>query len=300
MSAARSGRFRRLSGWLWASAAVFFWGVMFPVGDLLMKKGSMPPESVGFFRYVLAFPPLFLAGAAASGWRSMVPHGPREWFETAVLGLIGSAAMADLLFAAQRSVSSVNASLLEAYVPMQVMALSFLGGAPVTRRRVASVALGFAGCMLVLKAVDASGIRLAALSRGDALVFLSGLCWAVYTALGRGPSRRMGGPAFTVWTVFFGAFWLFVRGAAAGALPAPPATLLEWKCILFLALFPTGISFLGWNQAQKSLSLAQLGFMEYVPPVVAAATAACAFGEAVTPLQWLGMAIVLLSAKILD
>ena len=292
-----AGRGRKAAAWAWALAAVVCWGVMFPVGDLLMKEGGMAPASVGAFRYLLASPALLGAAFALHGRRAL-PRGAREWAAVALLGLVGSAAMAELLFIAQTTVASVNASLLEAYVPMQVLVLSALGGARTTARQIAGVALGFAGSLLVLRAADFGGVRLGALSRGDLLVFLSGFCWAVYTAMGRPVARRLGGLPFTGWTVLAGGLWLLLWQFATGETPTPPSTRLEWGCILFLAAFPTGVAFLGWNEAQKGVSLHHLSFLEYFPPLVAAATGAAFFGEGVTPCQWLGIAVVIASAAL--
>ena len=287
-----------LSAWLWAAAAVVCWGVMFPVGDLLMKEGSMPPAAVATSRYLIAAPILFAAGFARHG-RLMMPRGAREWLALAALGLVGSAAMALLLFRAQELVPSVNASLMEAYVPMQVLVLAMLGGARTTWRHVAGIALGFAGCLLVLRALDGSGLRLGALSRGDLFAFLSSACWAVYTAWGRPLARRLGGLPFTAWTVLFGGLWLLAWQFAAEGGPAVPSTGLEWRCVLFLAVFPTAVAFLGWNEAQKGVSLAHLSFLEYFPPLVAAIAGVLFFGEEITAWQWLGIAVVILSARLL-
>ena len=295
---ARPSRKDRAAAWLWAAAAVVCWGVMFPVGDLLMKEGSMPPAAVATSRYLLASPILFAAGFARHG-RRMLPRGARDWLALAALGLVGSAAMALLLFRAQELVPSVNASLMEAYVPMQVLILAMLGGARTTWRHVAGIALGFAGCLLVLRALDGSGLRLGALSRGDLFAFLSGACWAVYTAWGRPLARRLGGLPFTAWTVLLGGLWLLAWQFAAGGGVAVPRTGLEWRCVLFLAVFPTGVAFLGWNEAQKGVSLAHLSFLEYFPPLVAAVAGVLFFGEKITAWQWLGIAVVILSARLL-
>ena len=286
------------ASWLWAWAAIVCWGVMFPVGDLLMKEGSMPPASVGAARYLLSAP-AFLAAGFATRRRAMLPHGLRDWISLSLFGLIGSAAMALLLFHAQESIPSVNASLMEAYVPMQVLVLAMLGGSRTTWRHVASVAAGFAGCLLVLRALDGSGFRLADLSRGDLFAFLSALCWAIYTAWSRPLVSRLGSLPFTAWTVLFGGLWLVVWQIACGAGVVVPRTGLEWRCILFLAAFPTGIAFYGWNAAQKGVSLARLSFLEYFPPLVSAIAGVLFFGERITGWQWLGIAVVILSQRLL-
>lgn len=287
-----------VGAYLWALAAIICWGVMFPVADLLMKRGAMEPASVGMMRYLLATPILLGCGLLARGRRAMFPRRALDWLWLSLLGLVGSAAMALLLFIAQRTVAPVNASLLEAYVPMQVILLGFLGGRRTPWRQLASVAVGFAGSLLVLRAIDGGGIRLAALGRGDLLVFLSGLCWAVYTAWGRGLSNRLGGIVFTTWTVFFGGVWLALWQLATGSVPTLPHTALEWRCVLFLAAFPTGVAFLGWNEAHKGVSLAHLSFMEYFPPLVAALCDVAFFHGSVTAWQWAGIAVVLAAARL--
>lgn len=291
------GRGKKAAAWAWALAAVICWGVMFPVGDLLMKEGRMAPSSVGAFRYLFAAPAL-LAAAFATHGRKAFPSGVRDGVAVALLGLVGSAAMAELLFIAQETVASVNASLLEAYVPMQVLVLSALCGGRTTARQIAGVALGFAGSLFVLRAADFGGLRLGVLSRGDLFVFLSGLCWAIYTALGRPVARRLGGLPFTAWTVLAGGLWLLLWQGANGERPTPPSSRLEWGCVLFLAAFPTGIAFLGWNEAQKGVALHHLSFLEYFPPLVAAAFGAAFFGETATPCQWFGLAVVIASAAL--
>ena len=286
------------AAWLWAWAAVICWGVMFPVGDLLMKEGAMPPASVGAARYLLASPAFLAAGFAICG-HAMWPRKVLDWLALALFGLVGSAAMALLLFRAQELVPSVNASLMEAYVPIQVLVLGMLGGVPTTGRHVASVVFGFAGCLLVLRALDDNGLRLAALSRGDLYAFLSAFCWAIYTAWSRPVVKRLGSLPFTGWTVLFGGLWLVVWQVASGNGVTVPCTGLEWRCVLFLAAFPTGIAFFGWNAAQKGLSLARLSFLEYFPPLVAAVAGVLFFGERITAWQWLGIAVVILSQRLL-
>ena len=288
----------RIQGYLWATAAVVCWGAMFPVGDALMKDGSLPPVTVGMLRYLLATPVLLGVGCLLHGPHAMLPRGARDWLLLCILGLVGGAAMAQLLFMAQRSVASVNASLLEAYVPVQVLLLGLLEGKRLGSRRVLSIALGFLGTLLILRAIDGDGIQLAALRRGDLLIFLSGLCWSIYTAWGRGLAKRLGGIAFTAWTVFFAGLWLLLLHAPLRVAPALPHGAVEWGQILFLAIFPTGIAFFGWNEAQKTVPLPHLSFMEYFTPFVAALCAVAFRDDTVTAWQWLGIAIVIGSAAL--
>ena len=294
----RRPAFQTLSGYLWALAAVFFWGAMFPVGDFLMKSETLHPASVGMLRYLIATPVLLGIGCLRLGPRAMLPASARDWLLLCVLGLVGGAAMAQLLFMAQRTIASVNASLLEAYVPIQVVLLGLLEGKRIGARRLASIAFGFLGTLLILRALDGEGLQLGALRRGDLLIFLSGLCWSIYTAWGRGLARRLGGLAFTAWTVFFAGLWLLLLHAPLGIVPTLPHRAAEWGGVLFLALLPTSVSFFGWNEAQKTVPLAHLSFLEYFTPFVAAVCAVAFRHDVITAWQWIGIAVVIASAAL--
>ena len=60
----------------------------------------------------------------------------------------------------------------------------------------------------------------------------------------------------------------------------------------------SGVAFCGWNEAQKTLPLGRLSFLEYFTPLVAALCAVLFLGEGVTPWQWLGIAVVIASARL--
>ncbi len=281
----------------WGFLSILFWGVMFPVGKALMESGDVAASTVAMLRFLIASPVLFAAGFALHG-KAMVPHGRRDWAALAALGLVGASMMALLLFLAQPSVSSVGASLLEAYVPVQVLLIGIVAGRGTTAKQVAGIVLGFVGCLFVLRAIDGGGLRLESLSWGDLLIFLSGLCWSLYTYLGRPVIRRIGSFPFSAWTILFGGLWLLVYNLVSGVGLEVPSTGANWGRVLFLAFFPTCLSFYGWNAAQKGMSLSHLAFMEYFTPLVAAIFGLLFLGEAVTAWQWLGIAIVIVSAKL--
>ena len=282
-------------GYLWAGVAVLFWGLMFPVGRSLMAREVMEPSVLAAARFLLAAPLLLGAAWRAEG-RGMFPKGVKEWAGVAWFGLEGAAMMALLLFKAQGEIPALNASLLEAYVPLQVLAMGLVASRRVRWRQVLSVVLGFVGSLLVLRALDGRGLRLGRLAAGDGLIFLSGLCWAVYTLWGRGLARRMGGLAFTAWTVLAGGLWLAAANWAMGVDWRLPAAGADWVRVAFLAVFPTGLSFLGWNMAQKTVPVERLSYMEYFTLLVAALGGMLLLGESVTGWQWVGVGVVILSA----
>lgn len=289
-----------LRGYLWGLLAVILWGIMFPAGTAIMQARCTTPAGLGMLRYLIAGAFLLPVGCLLLGPGAMFPRRAADWPLLALAGLVGASLMCGLLFLAQQTIPSVNASLLEAYVPLLVLVFSL----PFDRRRpslrlVFSILLGFAGTLLVLRAVTLGGLQLAALSRGDLYIFLSGLCWAVYTAWGRPLARRMGGIPFTAWTCVFGGLWFLLWNVLCGPRPFPlPASALHWGLVLFLALGPAALAYLGWNAAQRHLTVNQLAFLEYFAPAVAALAGLFFLREPVTVLQWVGIAVVILSARL--
>ena len=113
-----------------------------------------------------------------------------------------------------------------------------------------------------------------------------------------GLARRLGGLAFTAWTVFFAGLWLLLLHAPLGIVPTLPRGAPEWGGVLFLALLPTSVSFFGWNEAQKTVPLAHLSFLEYFTPFVAAVCAVAFRHDVITAWQWIGIAVVIASAAL--
>lgn len=283
------------AGLAWALLAVLGWGIMFPVGRVLMASRALSPESVAAARYLLAAPLLFVLSFFREGRRTFPPR-LRDWPLLAFWGLVGSALMAWLLFCAQRTVPVVNASLLEAWVPLLVMLIGLPLGDSFSPRRLAAIVLGFLGVLLVLRILGPGGFRIHTLARGDLLILLSGLCWSLYTVFGGPLARRLGALPFTAWTVLFGGLWILAGSLLFRRPLALPPDASSWLFVGVLALCPTALSFFAWNEAQRHLPLERLAFLEYFTPVVAALLGLVWPGEPVSPVQWFGMLLILLSS----
>lgn len=287
-----------LAGYGLGALAVLLWGVMFPVGTELMADGRIAPMVLGFWRYALASLALLPLSALAAPPGRRFPRGAKEFAACALFGLVGATAMCGLLFKAQETVSSLNASLLEAYVPILVMLLLRPATGPLPFRRWLAVWLGLAGTLLVLQAVTLDGIQLSRLGTGDLYIFLSGLSWAVYTAFARPWTARLGSLVFTAWSAAFGALGFLAAALARGEAVALPAEGRIFGMVAFLAFGPAACAYWAWNAAPKFIPVHSLAFLEYFAPAVAALAAWLARGEPVTWLQAAGLAVILVAARL--
>jgi drug/metabolite transporter (DMT)-like permease len=200
---------------------------------------------------------LALAVVAARGGLGLLRQGPLAWAH-GVGGLFGYHA---LYFAALALAPAVEANLLNYLWPLLIVLLSApILGLRLGPRRLAGVALGFAGCVLLVGAG-------ASFPPGAALGFLAAagcaLVWSVYSVT----SKRMQ----AVPTEAVAGFCL------ATALLAGITHLLfettvvpdarQWLAVLLLGAGPLGAAFFLWDSGMKRGDPRLLGTLAYAVPV---------------------------------
>jgi len=240
----------------------------------LLARGTagLPPLQVT----ALAFT---VAGLLATGWLALrgglgaLRQPPIAWVH-GVGGLFGYHA---LYFAALAWAPPVEASLINYLWPLLIVLLSApLLGLRLGPRRLAGVALGFAGCALVV----GPG---AAFPPGAAPGFLcaaaAALTWAVYSVTAR---RLSAVPTEAV------AGFCLGSGLLAGlahlgfeAWVAPDAR--QWAAILLLGLGPVGAAFFLWDRGMKRGDPRLLGTLAYAVPVASTLLLLLAGEGALTP-----------------
>lgn len=138
----------------WFVALAAIWGCSF----WFMKVGlrGLSAVEVAFWR--LALGALALAAIAAVT-RTPMPRGRRTWWDLALIGGLGNS-LPFLLFAyGETHVSSVLAGIINAATPLATIAftLAVFRDEPASRHRLAGLALGFAGVLVVLGVWDGVG-----------------------------------------------------------------------------------------------------------------------------------------------
>ncbi len=117
----------QIKGLAWALLSVFFWGTMFPVGRFLIGGQRIDPVSLGILRFAVGGTALFLTGLLLYR-KKMFDLTRAEWCRLPFQGLVGASMMALLLFLAQKEIPVINASMLEAIVPLQIFVISLCLG----------------------------------------------------------------------------------------------------------------------------------------------------------------------------
>jgi len=149
--------------------------------------------------------------------------------------------------------------------------------------KVAGLALGFAGAVLVVtRGRLSAGLLALPSTRGDLLILASTLNWAIYTVLGRGTLHRLGSLRATTGTMFLG--WLMlaplflrVEGWREYAALSPSGV----AALLFLGIGPAGLGYLFWYGALERVETSRVAAFLYLEPLVTLAAAVALLHEPV-------------------
>jgi drug/metabolite transporter (DMT)-like permease len=200
---------------------------------------------------------LALGVVAARGRLGALRQGKLAWAH-GVGGLFGYHA---LYFAALALAPAVEANLLNYLWPLLIVLLSApILGLRLGPRRLAGVALGFAGCALL---VGAGASFPAGAALGFACAVGCAVVWAVYSVT----SKRMA----AVPTDALAGFCIATALLAGAAHLAFETTVVpdarQWLAVLLLGAGPLGAAFFLWDAGMKRGDPRLLGTLAYAVPV---------------------------------
>lgn len=169
--------------------------------------------------------------------------------------------------------------------------------------KIVAVVLSLVGCALVANALDASLWAQNAL--GILTGLLSGLCYAVYSLMGRSASQCGLNPWTTLFYIFgFAAIFILIANLGIGRfLPGGAVhtsellwlgnSLSGWGVLLTLALIPTLFGYGLYNVSLKHLPSSVANLIMTSEPVFTAIVAYFMFEEMLTPIQIIGAVLIL-------
>ena len=272
------------------------WGINFSVikGAISGPDAPFSPIAFNAIRFVVAAITLL-----AMLWRAgdALPASPRDWLAIFGLGLLGNSLYQVLFIAGLNRTSPASSSLIVATTPVIV---ALIGVALRLERLTAlawlGIGLSFAGIVIVVLGNEsgAAGSPGELSLIGDVLVLCSTTVWAVYTTVAAPMLRRYSATTVTSLSL------------AAGTLPLvlialPDLIRLNWSAVpvagwvgaVYSGMFALAVGYSVWNRGVKNLGGARTAVYSNLIPVVAAAVAWIARGDALTVYHLIGAAIIL-------
>ena len=269
---------------------VLIWGVNFSVLKVLLRE--FEPLALNALRFPMAAVALWILVRRLDG--SSKPD-PEDLRRIITLGLLGNVAYQLCFIFGVDSTFAGNASLLLATTPVWTLFLSSVAG---HERPGGWVVIGVAGTLIgifmVITGSRDTGTLASPTTRGDLLILIASMLWAMYTVGGRKPVTRYGALRVTAWTLWVATPIIFLMGLP-GLMRTDLRTITPeaWIGVTYAGLLGIGLAYLLWYRAVERIGNNRTAVYSNLVPVAALITAWIWLGEVPTTLQLIGAAVIL-------
>jgi drug/metabolite transporter (DMT)-like permease len=258
---------------LWAGNAV--------VGRLV--AGVVPPLTLNFLRWAIAF--VLLLPLAAWVMKRSSPLWPRIK-RFALLGLLGIGMYNVLQYAALKTSTPLNVTLVASSIPVFMLALGALFfGQRIRGAQAAGAALSIAGVLVVLARGDVAHLAEVRFVIGDLLMLVATAAWAWYSWLltkpGDPPEIRSDWAAMLMAQLVPGVMWSALFAGGEWMFSAPT---MQWSwglvaALAYVAIAPAIVAYRCWGLGVQRVGPAVAGFFSNLTPLFAALFSSAFLGE---------------------
>jgi drug/metabolite transporter (DMT)-like permease len=271
-------------------AAVVMWGINFSFIKIALRELS--PNAFNGWRISLTAVG-FLVLLALSGQGFRVPR--RDFWKLLLLGVAGNAVYQAIFIHGASQTSAASSSLILSTSPIFVALLSaVLGIERIHWAAWLGIFVSVAGLFIVITA-NAGGLRLSGTDmRGDALILLGTIFWAVGTVLAKPFLETMTPLKYSAITVALGAlFYIPTTMKDMLAVSYGAVSLKAWLCLVLSALFGLIIGYLIWYYSVRRVGNARTAAYNNLTPIFTALFAAWLLGERLSLIQAVGAVVIL-------
>lgn len=264
------------------------WGCTFVNSKILILHG-MSPEEIFTVRFIIAYLCIWIFTP-----RRLFADNLRDEARMALLGITGGS----LYFVAENTAIGIsyvnNVSFIVCTAPLAttLLAIAIFRDVHATWKIITASILAVIGVGMVIF----NGHFVLHLNPlGDALALCACLCWAVYSLLLRGVSKRYGA-VFITRKVFFYGLLTMLPFFAVKPWTFPLAKFTDtavWGNLLFLGLVASYICFLLWSWVTKKIGALKTTNYVYLNPISTVIVSAIFLDEPMTPMAFIGSLLIL-------
>jgi drug/metabolite transporter (DMT)-like permease len=268
--------------------AVTFWAGNFLIGRAV--RADVPPVALAFGRWVGASL-ILLPFAGRAAWRQraeLLRHLP----VTLALSFLGVTTFNTLIYLGLQTTTALNAFLLQALMPVLIVAMGVaLFRERLGARQAAGLLVSLAGAVWVIVQGRPARLSTLDLAPGDLLVLLAVVSYAAYSVLLRRRPRLDGLPfafvTFVLGSAMLAPFWAW-EAAVRPFEPNRDALL----ALGYVMLFPSVLSYLAFNRGVDLIGSTRAGVYLHLMPVLGSVGAVVLLGEAFRVHHAIGVALV--------
>ncbi len=162
--------------------------------------------------------------------------------------------------------------------------------------QIAGIGLATIGVLLVISEGDISSLSIGEFGNyGDFLILISAINWAVFSVISRRGLENH--PAALMMFYVMAAGWLMISipfFTGTGVNDLQSISFSSLLGVLFLGIFCSGIAYIFWYDALKSIPASQVGVFLYLEPLIAVILAAYLLGENIYLASLIGGILILI------
>lgn len=269
---------------------VLFWSGNMVVGRAL--RDAVPPMSLALARWMLAF--LLTLPFAWPHRHTLRGLSRAKWGVLLVLGVLGIGAYNTLAYLALVHTTATNAALLNSFIPIAIIAITWFMGHRATLVESIGVAISFGGVMTIVGRGDPAVLAGLSLNVGDLWMLGAVLSWALYTIGLRWRPAGLHPMALLAVLTMIGlvvlvplAGWELSQGAQ---LHLSAASLAG---VAYTGIFPAFLGYVFYNRAVGEVGASRGGLFIHLMPAFSTILATVFLGEIPRTYHFLGIALIL-------
>lgn len=276
--------------YLLLTLTVLFWS-----GNMVLGRGiraDVPPLALAFWRWAIAF--VLVLPLALPHLKSQWPLLRRGWQPLILLGLLGVGGYNTFAYLALQETTATNATLLNSFIPIATIAISwaFLGK-HLRRPQALGVAISLAGALTIISRGDPGVLARLNLNVGDVWMLVAVLDWAIYTVAlawrpaGVHPMLMLGATIAIGLAALAPAYaWEIAQGRQIN---------VHWGSLASLAyvgIFPSFVGYIFYNRGVAEVGANKASLFIHLMPVFGTLLSAIFLGEIPRWYHYAGIALI--------
>ena len=269
-----------------------FWSGNMVVGRAV--RGDVPPFSLAFWRWTIAF--LLTLPLALPHLRAQWPILRQNWRAVVILGLLGVGGYNTLAYIALQFTGATNASLLNSFIPVATIALSWM----FLHKRLhgiewLGVAISLAGVTTIIARGEFATLAALTFNIGDLWMLGAVAVWALYTI---GLQWRPAGVQPMLMLAAFTAVGLIALAPAYAWEIARGRTIhlsgTSLAAIIYTGTLPSFVGYIFYNRAVGEVGASKASLFIHLMPVFGTLLSALFLGEQPQPFHLVGIGLIFL------
>lgn len=270
---------------------------LFWAGNAVVARAvsvDVPPMALSFWRWVVAF--LVLLPFAWPHLRVALPIARRHWRLMTLLAFLSAGIFNTLLYLAAQVTTAVNITLVNSTMPIFIAIIAFLmTGARLSRPQVLGIGTALAGTLVIIGRGSLDVLLSIGINPGDLLMVVAVACWGVYSVLLKRMNVNIHPLALITVIIGLALPMVFVFYLGELGLGYRMDVGIEaLMAIAYVGIFPSVLSYMGWNHGVAVLGPSRASMFVYLIPVLGAILALVFLGERLHGYHWAGALLILL------